>query len=89
MSCLQVWKLLTLFPAAAWALGHWKNDRHAYCGNRCLPVNAHAVSTTPTHLFAGLTYKLDSPNVLQETHADKAKLTEIYWEEAPRWRAAG
>ena len=49
-----------LSPAAAWASGEWRNDRHSYCGGRYLDmISAYAGSTTPTHLVVGLTSKLN------------------------------
>ena len=49
-----------LSPAAAWASGEWRNDRHSYCGGRYLDmISAYAGSTTPTHLVVGLTGKLN------------------------------
>ena len=50
-----------LSPAAAWASGEWRNDRHSYCGGRYLDmISAYAGSTSPTHLVVGLTGKLNN-----------------------------
>ena len=49
-----------LSPAAAWASGEWRNDRHSYCGGWYLDmISAYAGSTSPTHLVVGLTGKLN------------------------------